>query len=216
MLMPRLSAPVTETLTSVSKLALSPHFGGFAQFETAGAEGRPGEEAEKDTSIVKTKQIMLTTVPDRPSVIGSPTLKTLVAEDDPHDQMLFVMAADDCSIDLSIEFTSDGQELIDELRARAASGCMPDLVVLDMWMPRLDGHEVLQVIQAEPEIRPRELGVFSSSFRQQDIDRSLSFGAKWHEVKPSRYEELVAFVERISATTMANRDTGNRNTGEVG
>lgn len=126
-------------------------------------------------------------------------LRVLVAEDDHHDQMLFVMAADDAKVDISIEFASDGREVIELLRSSVAAGSLPDLAVLDLWMPKLDGHEVLEIMVAEPEIRPSTVGVFSSSYRQQDIDRSLELGAAWHEVKPSKYQDLVEFIRRASA-----------------
>jgi len=149
------------------------------------------------------------------SVVGSGVaeaevaLEVLVAEDDPHDQMLFVMAADDSDIELSISFVSDGEELLDELRARAATNSLPDLVVLDLWMPKVDGHEVLEALDREPALRPGEVGVLSSSYRQLDIDRSIDGGAAWHEVKPSRYEDLVGFVHRVAAQTLAKRRSGD-------
>ncbi len=129
----------------------------------------------------------------------------LVAEDDPHDQMLFVMAADDSHVEVELEFASDGEELLEELERRAVAGARPDLVVLDMRMPRMNGHEVLDALADRPDISPREIGVFSTSFRRQDIDRSLAKGAAWHVVKPSRYEELVAFVQDIVARCIAAR-----------
>jgi CheY-like chemotaxis protein len=126
-------------------------------------------------------------------------LSILVAEDDPHDQMLFVMAVADCDFEIGVSFSADGEELIADLRRLALEGALPDILVLDMRMPRLNGHEVLDVLRDEPEICPETVGVFSSSHRQQDIERSLSKGAAWHEVKPSRYRQLLLFLERLVA-----------------
>lgn len=137
-------------------------------------------------------------IPDDVKITES-QLRVLVAEDDHHDQMLFVMAADDAEVKISVDFACDGQEVIDSLRSAAANGCLPDLVVLDLWMPKLDGHEVLEVMGEEPDLCPATVGVFSSSYRQQDIDRSLELGAAWHEVKPSKYQDLVAFIQRATA-----------------
>ena len=131
--------------------------------------------------------------------------RIIVAEDDPHDQMLFGMAAEDSGLEIDFDFVSAGDELIRELERRARLGALPDVLVLDMKMPRLDGHEVLDVLAERPELRPSRVGVFSTSHRQQDIDRSRAKGAAWHEVKPSRYEDLVGFVERIVAESLAGR-----------
>lgn len=132
-------------------------------------------------------------------------INLLVAEDDPHDQMLLLMAAGDCDagVEVTIDFADDGAELLAELRRRAVTSSLPDLVVLDMRMPTVDGHEVLDALREDPTLPEVAVGVFSSSYRQQDIDRSLAKGAAWHEVKPSRYEELVAFVEWIAASLAA-------------
>jgi CheY-like chemotaxis protein len=125
--------------------------------------------------------------------------RVLVAEDDPHDQMLFIMAAEDAGAEIDFDFVPNGEAFVEELRQRAAAANLPDVGVLDMRMPRLDGHEVLDALVRNPSIRPAEVGIFSSSHRQQDIDQSLAKGAAWHEVKPSKFEDLIAFVTRIDA-----------------
>lgn len=125
------------------------------------------------------------------------TRRVLVAEDDPHDQMLFIMAAEDAGATIKLEFIPNGEECIDELRRRAADEDLPTMAVLDMRMPRMNGHEVLDILGQEPAICPAEVGVFSTSHRHQDVVESLAKGAAWHEVKPSTFEELVAFIRRI-------------------
>lgn len=125
------------------------------------------------------------------------TSRVLVAEDDPHDQMLFIMAAEDARAAIRFEFMPNGEEFVAELRRMAADETLPTMAVLDMRMPRMNGHEVLDIIASEPWLRPAEIGVFSTSHRQQDIDVSLSKGAAWHEIKPSKFEDLVAFIRRI-------------------
>lgn len=131
------------------------------------------------------------------------SLDIIVAEDDAHDQMLLVMAAKDGAADVEFTFAGDGEELLDLLRERHKNGLTPDLVVLDMRMPRLDGHEVLDALANNPELRPRQVGVFSSSHREQDIQQSIQKGAAWHRVKPSRFEDLVGFVAEVTAECLA-------------
>ncbi len=123
--------------------------------------------------------------------------RVLVAEDDPHDQMLFIMAAEDANAALKLEFMPNGEELVTELRRMASDDALPTMAVLDMRMPRMSGHEVLDILNEDPRICPAEVGVFSTSHREQDVQTSLDKGAAWHEVKPSKFEELVAFIRRI-------------------
>lgn len=130
-------------------------------------------------------------------LITTDTSLVLVAEDDPHDQMLFIMAAEDAKTSIKLGFMPNGEELVTELRRLAGSEEMPTMAVLDMRMPRMSGHEVLDALNDDPSIRPAEVGVFSTSHRSQDVDTSLAKGAAWHEVKPSKYEELVAFLRRL-------------------
>jgi two-component system response regulator len=125
------------------------------------------------------------------------THRVLVAEDDPHDQMLFIMAAEDAGASIRLEFMPNGEEFLTELRRMAETGELPAIAVLDMRMPRMSGHDVLDVLSREPSICPAEVGVFSTSHRHEDVVESLTKGAAWHEVKPSKFEELVAFVRRI-------------------
>jgi two-component system response regulator len=136
------------------------------------------------------------------------TSRVLVAEDDPHDQMLFIMAAEDARAALRFEFMPNGEEFITELRRLATDEDLPAMAVLDMRMPRMSGHEVLDVLQREPWLRPAEVGVFSTSHRQQDVDESLARGAAWHEVKPSKFEDLVAFIRRLDERCRELRRAG--------
>ena len=130
-------------------------------------------------------------------VTRSSTITALVAEDDPADQMLFMMAAEESGLDFEFSFAEDGIEVLSLLEEQQQAGSLPDLLILDMRMPRKGGHEVLEDLAERTSLRPAEVGILSTSHRQQDIDRSLSKGAAWHVVKPSRFEELVEFLETI-------------------
>jgi len=132
------------------------------------------------------------------SNVTSASISVLMAEDDPHDQMLFAMAAEDSENDLRPVFVDDGLDVLPMLRTMAEQGTRPDLIVLDMRMPRSNGHDVLSEIKADPLFADIDVVVFSSSRRQTDMNKSIEVGALWHEVKPSNYAELVAFVDAIA------------------
>lgn len=133
----------------------------------------------------------------------------LVADDDPHDQMLFAMANEDAEVDVKLSFVNDGLELLSKLESLAAQGSLPDLVVLDMRMPKCDGHEVLDALATNSAFDSLDVVVFSTSHRQSDIEQSVARGALWHEVKPSSYEDLVSFVETIARRCLEQSSTNS-------
>ncbi len=137
--------------------------------------------------------------------VGEAPVTFLVADDDAHDQMLFAMAAEDCEISPEVTFVDDGLMLLEHLRRQASLGRLPDLVVLDLRMPRLSGHDVLTEIAADPELDGIASVVFSTSRRTKDIDDSVALGARSHEVKPSSYDELVAFIDRSVKMCLQDR-----------
>lgn len=125
-------------------------------------------------------------------------LRLLVAEDDPHDQLLLSMAAEDWPGPVVIEFAGDGLEALEMLRASFAAGEMPDVLVLDLRMPRLDGHGVLERVRSDSMLSLVDIVVFSSSKLNGDVERSKAAGALRYEMKPGTYTELVDFIDRLS------------------
>lgn len=126
-------------------------------------------------------------------------LRLLVAEDDPHDQLLLSMAAEDWRGPVQIEFASDGIEVLEKLRQSFATGEMPDVLVLDLRMPRLDGHGVLERVRSDSMLSLVDIVVFSSSKLSGDMERSKAAGALRYEMKPGTYTELIDFIERLAA-----------------
>lgn len=140
---------------------------------------------------------------DAPPSLDEP-LRLLVADDDPHDQLLLSMAAEDWSGSVHIDFANDGIEALEKLRELFATGEMPDVLVLDLRMPRLDGHGVLERIRSDSMLSLVDIVVFSSSKLAGDIERSKAAGALRYEMKPGTYSELVEFIDRLS--TLNNTD----------
>ncbi len=124
-------------------------------------------------------------------------INVLVAEDSPHDQLLFAMAAQDCGSTTTVTFASDGIMLLDTLQDLSASHQQPNVIVLDLEMPRLDGHETLTSIRSKPHLVDVPVIVFSNSSQPGEVRRSLDAGALQHIIKPSTYEELLTFVDSL-------------------
>ncbi len=124
-------------------------------------------------------------------------LSVLVAEDNPHDQLLFALAVEDCGPTTSVTFANDGVILLDTLHELSESLEQPNVIVLDLQMPRLDGYETLALIQSTPRLADVPVVIFSNSSQPSEVRRSLDGGALQHIVKPSTYEELLTFVESL-------------------
>ncbi len=122
----------------------------------------------------------------------------LLAEDDPAHQALFKRAVSASRIPCRLEVVNDGVEALEYLFATGEYGDrnadeLPDLVLLDLKMPRMDGLQVLQVLR---RVRGEEnhgfppVVVLTSSEDDQDVLRAYQFGAQSYICKPLDFPEF--------------------------
>jgi len=126
----------------------------------------------------------------------------LVAEDDPTDAFFLQRAFAKTGVSVGLKFVRDGQEAIDYLRGEApfadrAAHPMPQLLMLDLKMPRLNGFEVLHWLKAQPGLKRLLVIVFSSSAEAGDINQAYDLGANSYLVKPHATEQLLELVNRV-------------------
>lgn len=125
-------------------------------------------------------------------------IKIMVADDDQDDRNLMAMAFEEINSNVMLEFTSDGQELIDNLKKKAAeSNEMPDLILLDLNMPRKDGRVALQEIKADPELKSLNVIIFTTSRSPEDRKTTLGLGASDFVSKPSDFDDLMVALDKI-------------------
>jgi CheY-like chemotaxis protein len=98
---------------------------------------------------------------------------------------------------------ADGEELVDYLLRRgkyesASASPRPDLILLDLNMPRKDGREALKEIRAHQELRRVPVVVFTTSRADTDIERVYELGANSFVTKPAGFDELVATVTQLT------------------
>jgi chemotaxis family two-component system response regulator Rcp1 len=98
-----------------------------------------------------------------------------------------------------IQAAKDGVEAIAFLRLRAesANATMPDLVFLDLNMPRKDGRAVLAEVKSDPRLRTIPIVVFTASRAFPDISKSYELGANCFVTKPATLPEFMAAVKSI-------------------
>jgi CheY-like chemotaxis protein len=118
----------------------------------------------------------------------------LVADDDEDDRELTRDALLEVNAG-TVRFVRDGQELLDYLRNKGAEAGQPaetpDLVLLDLNMPRMNGAQALSEIRADRDIASIPVVVFTTSRDEQDVRDSYERGANSFISKPSTFADLV-------------------------
>ena len=126
-------------------------------------------------------------------------MRILVAEDDVDDRTLAMLAFSELKHSHELEFVCDGQQLVDTLTSKLRDNApLPDLVLLDLNMPRKDGRTALKEIKEITELQKIEVVIFSTSSAPEDVQYTMSLGARRHFVKPSDFTELLHVCRSIS------------------
>jgi len=124
----------------------------------------------------------------------------LLADDDEEDQMLACDALAEAKVSAEIICVTDGEDLMDYLCRRGkytppANAPRPDVIFLDLNMPKKDGREALREIKANPELRQIPVVVLTTSKAEEDILRSYDSGASSFISKPVTFEGLVKLMK---------------------
>ena len=112
--------------------------------------------------------------------------KILIADDDANDVIFLTRALEKCGIEHSIDSVRDGEAAIEYLKSKPN----PDLVFLDLKMPKVDGFEVLDWLGGRGKLRCIPVVVLSSSALEEDKSKALELGAREYRVKPQDFEGL--------------------------
>ena len=129
-------------------------------------------------------------------------LTILVAEDEPHDVFFIKRAFADAGLTTLIQVVKDGQEAIDYISAsppfeNRREHPLPDLLLLDLKMPRLNGFDVLTWLRKQPGLKRLPVVIFSSSTQYEDVNRAYDLGANSYLPKKAGSPELLKLVEQI-------------------
>lgn len=126
----------------------------------------------------------------------------LVAEDDADDCLLMQDAFTESGFVGTIRFVADGEELMDRLLHRGkhakTDDPKPDLILLDLNMPRKDGREALAEIRRHPDLCRLPVVIFTTSKADTDIARVYELGANSFITKPAAFNGLIATVKLIT------------------
>lgn len=123
----------------------------------------------------------------------------LLVDDNPADTDLTSDALAGSGWTNHIHAVTDGTEAISFLRQKGkyANALLPDLVILDLEMPRMNGHAVLAEVKTDPMLRKIPIAIFSTSEAPQDITHSYELGANCYVRKPGNLQEYISAVKSI-------------------
>jgi CheY-like chemotaxis protein len=129
----------------------------------------------------------------------SPPIEVLLVEDDPGDVLMTQEAFADYKIANRLTVITNGEEAIEYLhkRGRHAEAPTPDLVLLDLNLPRRDGREVLRDIKSDPDLRRVPVVILTTSEAEEDVLASYDLHANAYVRKPVDFEQFVAAVRAI-------------------
>jgi CheY-like chemotaxis protein len=132
-------------------------------------------------------------------MIGHP-VDVLLVEDNPGDVRLTVEALKESKFYVNLHVAKDGEEALEFLRGqgRFADSRRPDLVLLDLNLPKKDGREVLGEIKADPELQRIPVVVLTTSQAEEDILRTYNLHANCYVTKPVDLEQFIRVVHSIS------------------
>ncbi len=121
-------------------------------------------------------------------------LKVLVCDDERHIVRLIQVNLERQGYTVVTAF--DGKEGLEKIRSEK-----PNLVVLDVMMPYMDGFEVLKTIRREPETENLPVIMLTAKAQDKDVFEGYHYGADMYLTKPFNPMELVTFVKRIAQGT---------------
>jgi CheY-like chemotaxis protein len=126
-------------------------------------------------------------------------LIVLIADDDPGDVLLIEEALETTGTTVAVHVARDGQDAVEFLRRTGefADAPRPDVVFLDLNMPRKDGRQVLAEIKSDPRLASIPILVFTTSQAPDDIRTAYALHANAYVTKPINLDDFTTVVARI-------------------
>ncbi len=132
------------------------------------------------------------------------TMRVLLVEDDEDHAMLLMRCLEKCDVDNQVDHVTDGEQALNFLYARNGfeNRKLPNLILLDLNLPRVSGHEVLSQLKSDPEMRVIPVVVLTTSNIEADRIRAYQEHVNSYVVKPfdpTRFRHVIDNVCRYWA-----------------
>jgi CheY-like chemotaxis protein len=124
----------------------------------------------------------------------------LLVEDNPRDEALTLRALGKCNLANEVVVARDGVEALSYLFDEPEDGVerpLPQLILLDLKLPKIDGLEVLKSVRENPRTRLLPVVVFTSSSEQEDIVNSFDLRANSYVRKPVDFEQFLEATRQV-------------------
>ena len=126
----------------------------------------------------------------------------LLAEDDPGDQELTRRALQHDATRIELRIVEDGEEALEYLRRQGVfsqpqAAPRPDLILLDLNMPRMNGRELLKILKDDPDLGRIPVVILTTSEQEADILRSYDTGCNSYIQKPVDMDQFVHAVRQL-------------------
>ncbi len=127
--------------------------------------------------------------------------RILLVEDNPNDVELTIEALGEHNIANMVDVVRDGEEALDYLYRRGQFKSRPNgnpaVVLLDLKLPKVNGHEVLRTIRSDERLKLLPVVVLTSSREEQDLTESYKLGANAYVVKPVNFQQFMEAVKKL-------------------
>lgn len=129
----------------------------------------------------------------------SKPLEVLLVEDDEDDVLLTREALKDSKVIVSMSVAQDGEEALKRLRRQPPfeTAPVPELVLLDLNLPRVSGREVLKELKSDPALKKIPVVVLTTSAADTDVLKCYDLGANCYITKPVDFEQFQRIIKVI-------------------
>ena len=130
---------------------------------------------------------------------GMDPIHILLVEDNPADAELLMEALSSSKVRNRVTVAGDGESGLDAIYCRGdfAEGPAPDIVLLDLNLPKKDGREILAEVKADESVRHIPIVVLTSSQAEEDVLRSYKLSANSYIAKPVDFDRFMEIIKRL-------------------
>jgi len=131
--------------------------------------------------------------------LPTPPIEILLVEDAPGDVRLTFEAFKKATIDVHLSSVKDGAEALDYLYKKGgySNAKRPDLILLDLNIPKVNGHEVLAQVKSDPQLKRIPVVVLTSSKNDDDVRRAYDAHANCYLIKPGDLKDFFSLIRAI-------------------
>ena len=130
---------------------------------------------------------------------AAPPVEILLVEDNPGDVRLTKEALKEGKVYSNLHWAKDGVEALRFLKREGKhdKAPRPDIILLDLNLPKKDGREVLAVIKSDPDLRRIPVVVLTTSKEEEDVLRAYNLAANCYVAKPVEFDEFMKVIQMI-------------------